>query len=103
VKCVRCKVGDTQVFNSRPEAEGFQVMRRRKCAHCGHRFTTHESTFDPTAQREKRRRQMARYRDRHREEFRERWREQRAVSDAARVLGVDPSQVREAWEEKDRV
>jgi len=40
--CPFCSATDTRVVDSRLGTEGDQVRRRRKCASCGERFTTHE-------------------------------------------------------------
>lgn len=43
MKCPNC--GSSQIFvvNSRSTKEETQIWRRRKCADCGERFTTHET------------------------------------------------------------
>lgn len=43
MKCPNC--GSSQIFvvNSRSTKEETQIWRRRKCEHCGERFTTHET------------------------------------------------------------
>ncbi|MCK3657544.1 transcriptional regulator NrdR [Pasteurellaceae bacterium Pebbles2] len=41
--CPFCGMEETKVIDSRLVAEGFQVRRRRECAHCHERFTTFES------------------------------------------------------------
>ncbi len=43
MRCPFCKAQDTKVVDSRLTSEGEQVRRRRKCLHCGGRFTTYET------------------------------------------------------------
>ena len=43
MRCPFCKAQDTKVVDSRLTGEGEQVRRRRKCLHCGGRFTTYET------------------------------------------------------------
>ncbi|KTS30892.1 hypothetical protein NS228_06030 [Methylobacterium indicum] len=61
--CPRCKA-DTKVVDSRPEAGGTVIRRRRICtdATCGHRFTTTESTLDVAARRKRAAAATAEYR-----------------------------------------
>lgn len=40
--CPFCSATDTRVVDSRLGVEGDQVRRRRRCGHCGERFTTFE-------------------------------------------------------------
>lgn len=40
--CPFCKAADTSVLESRTIDEGLVIRRRRECAKCGKRFTTHE-------------------------------------------------------------
>jgi transcriptional repressor NrdR len=40
--CPFCGTPDTRVIDSRLAPEGDRVRRRRECARCGARFTTHE-------------------------------------------------------------
>lgn len=40
--CPFCSATDTRVIDSRLGTDGDQVRRRRQCASCGERFTTHE-------------------------------------------------------------
>jgi transcriptional repressor NrdR len=40
--CPFCGTPDTRVIDSRLAPEGERVRRRRECAQCGARFTTHE-------------------------------------------------------------
>lgn len=42
MKCPYCHQEDTQVMDSRMTADGDAIKRRRKCKHCGRRFTTFE-------------------------------------------------------------
>lgn len=42
MKCPYCHREDTQVTDSRLSADGQAVKRRRRCKHCGKRFTTYE-------------------------------------------------------------
>ena len=42
MKCPSCQYKDTQVLDSRLNANGTSIRRRRKCLKCAHRFTTHE-------------------------------------------------------------
>lgn len=42
MKCPNCNATETQVRDSRPTAHS--TRRRRRCAECEHRFTTHEIT-----------------------------------------------------------
>ena len=41
--CPFCSAEETKVIDSRLDAEGHQVRRRRECAECHERFTTFES------------------------------------------------------------
>jgi len=43
MKCPFCKNPDTQVIDTRENDEGDSVRRRRRCAACDKRFTTHET------------------------------------------------------------
>lgn len=40
--CPFCKAADTNVLESRTIEDGIVIRRRRLCAKCGKRFTTHE-------------------------------------------------------------
>lgn len=42
MNCPYCHREDTQVTDSRLSADGQAVKRRRRCKHCGKRFTTYE-------------------------------------------------------------
>ena len=42
MRCPFCHSPDTQVIDSRSSEEGLAIRRRRKCPHCGKRFTTYE-------------------------------------------------------------
>lgn len=42
MKCPNCSNDDTKVLDSRPIADGMAIRRRRECAKCGARFSTHE-------------------------------------------------------------
>ena len=42
MKCPKCGVDDDKVLDSRTVREGAAIRRRRECAGCGYRFTTHE-------------------------------------------------------------
>ena len=42
MKCPKCGVDDDRVLDSRSARDGAAIRRRRECAGCGHRFTTHE-------------------------------------------------------------
>ena len=42
MRCPFCKQYDTQVIDSRMCEEGAAIRRRRKCPHCGQRFTSYE-------------------------------------------------------------
>lgn len=42
MKCTVCGSTSTMVIDSRPNELGDAVRRRRKCASCGHRFSTYE-------------------------------------------------------------
>src|SRR4051812_38802104 len=42
MKCPYCHQEDTQVTDSRLTEDGAAVKRRRRCKHCGRRFTTYE-------------------------------------------------------------
>ncbi len=42
--CPFCKAEDTAVIDSRRNAEGSSVRRRRKCSKCKSRFTTYEKS-----------------------------------------------------------
>jgi transcriptional repressor NrdR len=45
VRCALCGHGQTQVVDTRPDADG--IRRRRECESCGGRFTTHERAEEP--------------------------------------------------------
>jgi len=47
MKCPWCSEVDTPVVDSRVNEEGDTVRRRRRCAHCGKRFTTYERIERP--------------------------------------------------------
>jgi transcriptional repressor NrdR len=47
MRCTACKSDDTKVIESRDVADGEAVRRRRKCVHCGERFTTYERIERP--------------------------------------------------------
>lgn len=42
MKCPACHHKDTKVVDSRMNAEGTSIRRRRECLKCAKRFTTHE-------------------------------------------------------------
>lgn len=42
MKCPSCGYRDTKVVDSRENAEGTSIRRRRECLKCSKRFTTHE-------------------------------------------------------------
>ncbi|RYG34976.1 transcriptional repressor NrdR [bacterium] len=42
MRCPFCGNPDQKVLDSRPAVEGDAIRRRRECAQCGRRFTTHE-------------------------------------------------------------
>ena len=42
MKCPKCGSDDDKVLDSRAVREGAAIRRRRECACCGFRFTTHE-------------------------------------------------------------
>ena len=42
MKCPKCGVDDDRVLDSRAARDGAAIRRRRECAQCGYRFTTHE-------------------------------------------------------------
>ena len=42
MKCPKCGNDDDKVLDSRAVREGAAIRRRRECAACGFRFTTHE-------------------------------------------------------------
>ena len=42
MRCPYCKADDDRVANSRANADGTCVKRRRECARCGRRYTTYE-------------------------------------------------------------
>ncbi len=88
--CPRCRSSETRVADSRPEAEGSVIRRRRICEApgCGYRFRTYESTFDPTKERARKRRALTGWRaadpERARELDRRRNRRREARQEAAR-------------------
>lgn len=43
IACPVCRERDTDVKDSRPAFDGLAIRRRRTCAFCNHRFTTHET------------------------------------------------------------
>ncbi|MEI8011951.1 MAG: transcriptional regulator NrdR [Candidatus Omnitrophota bacterium] len=42
MKCPACQYKETKVIDSRMNAEGSSIRRRRECLKCSKRFTTHE-------------------------------------------------------------
>ena len=42
MRCPSCLSPDTRVLDKRDSADASTTRRRRQCASCGHRFTTHE-------------------------------------------------------------
>jgi transcriptional repressor NrdR len=42
MRCPNCSSDDTKVLDSRPIADGMAIRRRRECAKCQARFSTHE-------------------------------------------------------------
>ncbi len=42
MKCPTCNYKETKVIDSRENAEGTSIRRRRECLKCAKRFTTHE-------------------------------------------------------------
>jgi transcriptional repressor NrdR len=44
MKCVFCGCIESKVIDSRSSEDGAVIRRRRECAECGKRFTTHETT-----------------------------------------------------------
>jgi len=42
MRCPNCTNDDTKVLDSRPISDGMAIRRRRECAKCGARFSTHE-------------------------------------------------------------
>jgi transcriptional repressor NrdR len=42
MKCPSCNYKETKVIDSRENAEGTSIRRRRECLKCAKRFTTHE-------------------------------------------------------------
>lgn len=42
MRCPYCQHSDTDVLDTRKLNEGEMIRRRRKCRHCGRRFTTYE-------------------------------------------------------------
>lgn len=42
MKCPNCSNDDTKVLDSRPISDGMAIRRRRECAKCSTRFSTHE-------------------------------------------------------------
>lgn len=42
MKCIYCGAFDSKVIDSRLTTDGSEIRRRRECAECGKRFTTHE-------------------------------------------------------------
>ena len=42
MRCPFCKLDDDKVIDTRPAEDGSTIRRRRECASCGRRFTTHE-------------------------------------------------------------
>ena len=42
MKCPACGFKETKVIDSRMNAEGTSIRRRRECLKCSKRFTTHE-------------------------------------------------------------
>jgi transcriptional repressor NrdR len=42
MKCPACNYKETKVIDSRMNAEGTSIRRRRECLKCAKRFTTHE-------------------------------------------------------------
>jgi transcriptional repressor NrdR len=48
VRCPYCQWKDTVVIDSREHGDGESIRRRRKCPHCGMRFTTYERVESAT-------------------------------------------------------
>ena len=42
MRCPNCQNDDTKVLDSRPISDGMAIRRRRECAKCSARFSTHE-------------------------------------------------------------
>lgn len=42
MRCPNCSNDDTKVLDSRPISDGMAIRRRRQCAKCETRFSTHE-------------------------------------------------------------
>jgi transcriptional repressor NrdR len=61
MRCPYCQFESTRVVDSRLVDPGDSVRRRRECAGCGERFTTHEQTSGPMV--------IVRKRDGQREQF----------------------------------
>ena len=43
MRCPYCRKDDDKVIETRSSKDALSVRRRRECADCGHRYTTHES------------------------------------------------------------
>ena len=50
MRCPRCTSADSKVIDSRVAAGGAERHRRRRCNHCGERFTTWEKVADELPQ-----------------------------------------------------
>ncbi|RYG44147.1 transcriptional repressor NrdR [bacterium] len=87
MRCPFCGNPDQKVLDSRPSIEGDAIRRRRECAQCGRRFTTHERAERPRLYVVKR--------DKSREEF-DREKCLHSMTVACRKRGVPVERLREA-------
>lgn len=100
MRCVSCKKDTTRVVDSRPNEDGFGVVRQRRCTECGHRFATYESTFNPAADKQSKRERYARYRINRGDHRRAQQREYQSAKRAAKALGLTIPEVRELWKKE---
>jgi hypothetical protein len=50
--CPNCGKTKNRVYDTRQAASGGAIWRRRRCVHCGERFTTYEFVFTAERRRE---------------------------------------------------
>lgn len=48
MRCPKCDDQNDKVIDSRSARNGAAIRRRRRCLHCGYRFTTYEEALKPS-------------------------------------------------------
>jgi len=48
MQCPKCNDQNDKVIDSRSARNGAAIRRRRRCLHCGYRFTTYEEVLKPS-------------------------------------------------------